>query len=292
MVVTGREGQVVRSLRERAAGLEIIALGRPELDLSGSADAIISAMRATAPDIIVSAAAYTQVDRAESEQELAFTVNAAAPRALAEAARQFDVPIIHLSTDYVFEGSKASPYIEEDATNPQGVYGASKLEGEIAVLAGQPNSAILRTAWVYSPFGTNFVKTMLRLAAEREEIAVVADQRGNPTSALDIADAIVAVAKNLVSSQDASLRGVFHMTAQEEASWAEFAGAIFASSAQFGGPSAKVRHIATTDYPTPARRPTNSRLDSSKLYRTHGVRLPDWRPSVREIVRRLVENGA
>ena len=242
--------------------------------------------------MIVSAAAYTQVDQAETDADQAFAVNAAGPQGLARAARELQVPLIHLSTDYVFDGFKGSPYVEDDPTRPQGVYGASKLEGERTVIAEQRDSAVLRTAWVYSPFGTNFVKTMLRLAGDRDEIAVVADQRGNPTSALDIGDGIIAVAENLLRTEDQSLRGIFHMTADREASWAEFAEAIFAASADLGGPTARVKHITTADYPTPARRPANSRLDSSKLARVHGVRLPDWRQSVKQVVTRLVQNGA
>jgi len=291
IVVTGREGQVVRSLLERAEGsdFEIEALGRPELDLGGPPDAIVQAVKAANPDVIVSAAAYTQVDRAEREPAIAFTVNEKGPRALARAARALEVPIIHLSTDYVFEGSKTSPYLEDDVPRPTGVYGASKLAGEQAVLEEHQNSAVLRTAWVYSPFGSNFVKTMLRLAGEREEITVVADQRGNPTSALDIADGILHVARNLAAREDASQRGVFHMTAAGEASWAELADAIFSVSADAGGPTATVRPIRTEDYPTQAQRPANSRLDSSKLAGVHGVRLPEWRSSLKQVVERLVQ---
>jgi dTDP-4-dehydrorhamnose reductase len=294
VAVTGREGQVARSLAERAAGsdVEIVSIGRPELDLAGPEEAIIDALEAAEPDVIVSAAAYTQVDKAESEPELALAVNEAGPRAVARAARELGVPLVHLSTDYVFDGAKAAPYVEEDPTNPTGVYGASKLAGERAVLTEQPNSAVLRTAWVYSPFGANFVKTMLRLARDREEVGVVADQRGNPTSAVDIADGILRVAANLHGSDDPEFRGLFHMTARGEASWAEFAEAIFAASAAAGGPVVRVRHIATADYPTPARRPANSRLDSSKLSRVHGVRLPDWRPSVKDTVSRLLAADA
>lgn len=294
ILVTGRDGQVVRSLCERAAGgpFEIVPVGRPELDLSRPADEIISAVAAHKPSLIVSAAAYTRVDQAEDEADLAFAVNAMGPRALAEAARRLDVPLIHLSTDYVFNGSKPSPYVETDATDPKGVYGASKLQGEEAVLSTLLDSAVVRTAWVYSPFGANFVKTMLRLAGERDEIGVVGDQWGNPTSALDISDGILAVAQKLVEDPDPKLRGVFHMTGAGEASWAEFALAVFEASAEAGGPVARVKPIRTRDYPTPARRPSNSRLDSSKLAATHGVRLPHWRQSVTQVVNRLVREGA
>lgn len=294
MLVTGREGQLVRALCERApaAGFEIIALGRPELDLAGPCDTLVEAVEAVRPEVIVSAAAYTLVDKAESEPEIAFAVNAEGPGALADAARSLQIPLIHLSTDYVFDGSKPAPYDEDDATGPQGIYGASKLAGERAVLTRNPNSTVLRTAWVYSPFGSNFVKTMLRLARDRDEVGVVADQRGNPTSALDIADGVLTVARNLLDNEDPALRGIFNMTARGEASWAEFAEAVFAASADLGGPDAKVRHIATSDFPTAARRPANSRLDSSRLARVHGVSLPDWHQSVKQVVERLLQDGA
>lgn len=293
VVVSGREGQVVRSLMERASGgVEIVALGRPELDLAGDSDAIIDAISSTGADLIVSAAAYTQVDQAEREPEIAFEVNENGPRALAIAARQCGIPLIHISTDYVFDGMKTSPYIEEDATRPTSVYGASKLAGERAVLAEYGNSAILRTAWVYSPFGKNFVKTMLRLAADNDEVTVVADQHGNPTSALDIADGVFRVAANLLEDSDPARRGVFHMTAPGDATWAEFAEAIFSASAEMGGPAARVKRICTADYPTAAQRPASSRLDSSKLERLHGVRLPEWRSSLRDVVSRLLQPAA
>ena len=291
MVVTGREGQVARSLAERASGsgFEILCLGRPELELAGPADAIAKSIEAAAPDVLVSAAAYTLVDKAESEPELAFAINAEGPRALARTARELGIPLVHLSTDYVFDGTKNAPYVETDSPRPGGVYGASKLAGEETVLAEHRNSAVLRTAWVYSPFGANFVKTMLRLAADRDEIGVVADQRGNPTSALNIADGLLRVATNLCGGSNPDQRGIFHMTAEGEASWAEFAEAIFALSAELGGPAARVKPIGTADYPTPARRPANSRLDSSKLAAAHGVRLPEWRQSLKQVVGRLVE---
>jgi dTDP-4-dehydrorhamnose reductase len=294
MVVTGREGQIVRSLMERGAApeVEIVPLGRPRLDLTGSADAITSTLVAADPHIIVSAAAYTHVDKAESDRDVAFAVNEEGARAVARAAGQLGIPLIHLSTDYVFDGTKDSPYVEDDPPQPASVYGQSKLAGERAVLAEHANSAVLRTAWVYSPFGANFVKTMLRLAGGRDEISVVADQQGNPTSAHDIAEGILAVASNLLTSDHPRLRGVFHMTATGQASWAEFAEAIFNASAEIGGPTARVDHIATADYPTAARRPLNSRLDSTKLEQQHGLRLPDWQSSVKDVVSRLVESAA
>jgi dTDP-4-dehydrorhamnose reductase len=289
IVVTGREGHLARSLVERGKLLahEILTLARPQLNLAGDPQAIVRAVLAERPDAVVSAAAYTAVDKAESEHELAFAVNEGGARAVATAARECGAALVHLSTDYVFDGSKSSPYVESDCTAPIGIYGASKLAGERAVLAENPNCAILRTAWVYSPFGSNFVKTMLRLAGDREQVNVVADQRGNPTSALDIADGVIAVATNLAQGDEAKNRGIFHMTAAGEASWADFATAVFAVSGAAGGPSAAVKPIATADYPTAARRPANSRLDCTLLEQVHGVRLPDWRESLAGVVERL-----
>jgi dTDP-4-dehydrorhamnose reductase len=293
IVVTGREGQVARSLVQLASGsgVDIIPVGRPQLDLCADPAVISRAIEAVSPDAIISAAAYTAVDRAESEADTAFTVNARGAEAVAAAAARLRVPLVHLSTDYVFDGTKSTPYVESDPSNPSSVYGASKLAGEEAVLAANGNTAVLRTAWVYSPFGANFVRTMLRLTGEREEVAVVADQVGNPTSALDIADAALRVAANLVSSASADLRGVFHMTASGEATWAQFAEAIFRISRAAGGPAVRVRHITSAEYPTPARRPANSRLDSSKLERIHGVRLPDWQTSLPPVVERLLNEA-
>ncbi|HEY8591989.1 MAG TPA: dTDP-4-dehydrorhamnose reductase [Sphingomicrobium sp.] len=290
LVVTGRVGQVAQALAERGAtrGAEIVHVGRPELDLSDDPGAIIAALEAARPDVIVSAAAYTAVDKAESEPELAFAVNERGAGAVASAAERLGVPVIHLSTDYVFDGAKSGPYVEDDSTGPITVYGRSKLAGEQAVLAAMDNAAVLRTAWVYSPFGANFVKTMLRLAQTRDELGVVSDQRGNPTSALDIADGIIAVARNLVAGSGAHLRGVFHMAGAEEATWASFAEAIFGESQALGGPTAAVKPIPTADFPTPARRPANSRLDGGRLLAAHGVQLPSWRQSLPDIVRRLV----
>lgn len=288
IAVTGAVGQVVTSLIERgaAAGHDVVAIGRPDLDLADPAS-VVRALEAAAPDVIVSAAAYTAVDKAETESDLAHAVNGAGAGAVAQAAKALGVPLIHISTDYVFDGTSDRPYVESDPTGPTGVYGASKLAGEQAVLDGHDNSAVLRVAWVYSPFGGNFVKTMLRLAGDRDELGVVGDQVGNPTSALAIADGIIQVATNMVADDSPDLRGTFHMTAPGEASWADFAQAIFAASAARGGPTASVRPIGTADYPTPATRPANSRLDCGRIARVHGVTLPDWRTSLDDVMDRL-----
>ncbi len=289
IAVTGQAGQVVTSLVERGtlAGHDVIAVGRPQLDLADPAS-VARALGAVAPDAIVSAAAYTAVDRAETESALAHAVNGAGAGAVAQAANTLGVPLVHISTDYVFDGKLDRPYRETDTTGPTGVYGASKLAGEQAVLSTYgENSTVLRVAWVYSPFGANFVKTMLRLAGDRDEVSVVADQVGNPTSALDIADGILAVVANLFSSNDPAMRGTFHMTARGDASWADFAEAVFAESGARGGPSASVRPIGTADYPTPAVRPANSRLDCDRIARVHGVALPAWQGSLATTVARL-----
>lgn len=287
IVVIGREGQLARSLVERG-GAKIVTLGRPEIDLE-KPETIGPAVAAAAPDVVVNAAAHTAVDLAESEPERARAINAVGASAVAEAAARAGAPIVHISTDYVFDGSVARPYLESDPVAPLGAYGASKLEGERGVAAANPNSAILRTAWVYSPFGKNFVRTMLRLASTRDKISVVADQRGSPTSALSLADVVLTVARNLAASpDDASLRGVFHAVDAGEASWAEFAEAIFARSAEIGGPSAIVEPIPTSAYPTPAARPANSRLSTELIQRVHGVTPTDWRVALVQSVDRLV----
>lgn len=291
IAVTGREGQVARSLLATApSGIEVIAIGRPELDLANLAS-VLPALAAAQPDVIVSAAAYTAVDKAESEPDSAFAVNAAGAGAVSEAAAKLGIPVIHLSTDYVFSGEKLAPYVETDPTGPISVYGSTKLEGELRVAAGNADHVILRTAWVYSPFGANFVKTMLRLAETRDELRVVADQRGCPTAALDIADAILAIAARLKADADPALRGTFHLTGTGEASWADFATEIFAQSRAIGGNSAVVTPITTAEYPTPARRPANSRLSGDKLAATYGIRLPGWKSSTEIAVKAILKNA-
>jgi dTDP-4-dehydrorhamnose reductase len=293
LLVTGRNGQVATALRELdAPGVTVAALGRPDLDLEDPVRAAAAIRRAEA-DVVVNAAACTAVDRAESEPELAHRINALSAGAMAAAAAERGLPFIQLSTDYVFDGAKAEAYVETDAVGPTGVYGATKLEGERLAAAANPDHAILRTAWVYAPHGRNFMRTMLRLAETRDEIAVVADQIGNPTSAADIAGAVVAVARNMLRAPlDPALRGVFHMSAEGEASWADFAEFILAASAGRGGPAASVRRIPTSEYPTAARRPANSRLDCGRLAARHGVRLPPWRDSAIACLNQLLRDRA
>ncbi len=290
IAVTGKQGQVVSALMERGdqAGVEIIAVGRPELDLADRMSIRASLLKIK-PDVIVSAAAYTAVDKAESEAELAFAINAEGPAAIAQVAAELGIPVVHLSTDYVFPGNKQGVYVETDATGPVSVYGKSKLAGEEGVATANPNHAILRTAWVYSPFGANFVKTMLRLAETRDALNVVADQHGTPTSALDIADAVLAIARRLVADPDPELRGIFHLTGSGEATWADFAETIFAFLQEKNGKTISVGRITTTDYPTPARRPANSRLSNDKLNRIYGIILPEWKVSTKVVLDRLLQ---
>jgi dTDP-4-dehydrorhamnose reductase len=288
IVVTGVWGQIASSLRERgpAAGHEVIALGRPVLDLSNPETAI-PAILAAASDIVVSAAAYTAVDQAESEPGLAMAINGSGAGKVAEAAAQAGVPLIHISTDYVFDGKKLTPYLESDSTAPLCVYGATKLAGERAVAAASDDHAILRVAWVYSPFGGNFVKTMLRLAETRKDVRVVADQHGGPTSALDIADAILQVAERMMTDRSRELRGIFHMPPSGEASWADFAEEIFRDAGTRGCHPCRVERIAAADYAAPARRPMNSRLNGDKLRHVYGISLPHWAQSLDDCMGRL-----
>lgn len=290
LAVTGKNGQVVSALQALAsAELEIIALGRPELDLAHP-ETVLKALREAKPDVVVSAAAYTAVDTAESEQDIAFAVNRDGARAVAQAASDIGIPVIHLSTDYVFDGMKATAYVENDPTGPTSVYGRSKLEGERAVSDATDNYVVLRTAWVYSEYGNNFVKTMLRLSENRDEINVVADQFGCPTSANDIAVAVAAIARKLMEDSAAPLRGVFHLSGTGETNWANFAKQILAFSAENGGKSMIVNDITTAQYPTLARRPANSRLDCRKLEEIYGIRLPSWQTSTRAVVTALAQS--
>lgn len=294
VLVTGREGQVVSALLEAAryrTGIELVAVGRPELDLSDPG-CIDRAVTGHAPNLIVSAAAYTAVDQAEDEPELAFAVNATGPKALATPTARLGVPIIHLSTDYVFPGDYDRAYVETDATGPAGVYGASKLAGELAIAAANRRHLVLRTAWVYSAYGKNFLKTMLQLARHHDVLSVVSDQWGNPTSAHDIADAILHIVGRLERKPDFTDWGVYHLAGTGEVNWSGFARHILDTSRAHGGPYARVSDIGTSAYPTKARRPANSRLDSSKIGAVFGWRSPDWRQSTKDVVQRLTREAA
>lgn len=288
-LILGSSGQVAHALMQNAGGIDVIALGRPDIDLADP-DSVTSAISAHRPDIVINAAAYTAVDKAESEADAAFALNRDGPAAAAKAAHDIGAAFIHLSTDFVFDGSKAGPYIEEDATGPTGVYGRSKLEGEQAVAVAHPQAVTVRLSWVYAAHGANFAKTMLRLAADRDEIGVVDDQRGRPTAAEDIAPALWALARGLVA-KGASPHRLYHLGPQGEASWADFATAIMAASKSAGGPSAAIKRITTADYPTPAKRPANSVLDCSRINEDWGIALPRWEDSCERVVTEIVSGN-
>lgn len=288
ILVTGREGQVARSLAERNSAHELVFAARPDFDLADPVG-IARTIMDTKPDLIVSAAAYTAVDQAEDEPELARLINGTAPGHIGRAAADIGAAVLHLSTDYVFDGSGEQAWREDDPTGPIGVYGATKLAGEEALAMSGATYAILRTAWVYSPFGNNFVKTMLRLAGSRDALNVVHDQFGNPTSALDIADALLAVADCWSKDPDRGANETYHFAGTGSTSWADFARAIFAESAQHGGPSCAVTGIPASEYPTKAARPANSRLDSAKFAETFGHSAPRWQDSLSETVVRLLD---
>ncbi|MEL7781977.1 dTDP-4-dehydrorhamnose reductase [Citromicrobium bathyomarinum] len=287
ILVTGREGQVARSLAERGGRHELVFAARPDFDLSDS-DSIARAIESARPDLVISAAAYTAVDHAEDEPELAMTINGEAPGHIGRAAASAGAPVLHISTDYVFDGSGERAWREDDPTGPIGVYGQTKLAGEEALAASGAAYAILRTAWVYSPFGNNFVKTMLRLAESRDTLNVVNDQYGNPTSARDIADALLAVADRWAGAPGHGQNAVYHFAGTGSTNWADFARAIFARSGKRGGPTCEVSGIPSSEYPTKAQRPANSRLDSAKFAEAFGYSAPRWEDSLDETVARLV----
>ncbi|HME83097.1 MAG TPA: dTDP-4-dehydrorhamnose reductase [Roseiarcus sp.] len=288
IAVTGSMGQVATSLIEQAGPeFEIVLLGR-RVFLLEDRGAVLAGLKAARPDVVINAAAYTAVDQAEAEEGLALAVNGEGAGHVAEAADRIGAPLLQLSTDYVFDGALDRPYREDDPTGPRSAYGRSKLLGERLAAERCANSVIVRTAWLFSPYGANFVRTMLSLNETRDEVSVVADQRGNPTSAFDLAAALLAVAARVREDSSPALLGVFHMTGSGEATWADFAEAIFAEAAARGRRLTRVKRITTAEYPTPARRPANSRLDNEKLRRAYGLELPDWRKSLTACCARLI----
>jgi dTDP-4-dehydrorhamnose reductase len=291
--VTGEHGQLALALRRACAarGHAVRLAGRATADLADPA-AIAAVVADFRPELVINAAAYTAVDKAEDDAALAFAINRDGAANVARAAATARAPLIHVSTDYVYDGGKPSPYVESDAPAPISVYGATKLAGEQAVAGVSNDHIILRTSWVCSPDGNNFVKTMLRLAGQRDEIAVVDDQWGAPTFAADLAQAILTIGDTLLAMKSrAGLVGTYHATSSGETTWCRFARAIMKGSAEKRGPSCRVRAITTAEYPTRAKRPANSRLDCSKLKDVHGVVLPLWRSSLEPCVKRLIEEA-
>lgn len=274
ILVTGRNGQVGGELAQSLQGLgEVIALDRTQLDLL-QPDAIRTALRELQPSVVINAAAYTAVDAAESDEATAFRINADAPRVLAEEAERLGAALIHYSTDYVFDGSKPDPWLEDDATAPLSAYGRSKLAGEQAIAEVGGIHLILRTSWVYGLSGKNFLLTMLKLAETRDELSIVDDQIGAPTWSRTIAEATAAIIRDTgEAAQLAALSGIYHLCAGGHTSWFGFAQAIFAQSNLSRQPT--LRPITTAEYPTPAMRPKNSMLNTDKFRRTFGD-LPAW----------------
>lgn len=292
IAVTGCQGQLSRSLRERGRGrgLELIMLGRPDFDLDVP-ESISRAIEATRPDIVVNAAAYTAVDAAEDEPERAFRINGAAAGEVAAAAQAVGARVVHISTDYVFDGTLAEPYGEDAIPSPAGVYGRSKLEGEERVRRNNPEFVIARTAWVYSPFGKNFVRTMMALARDRDEVSVVDDQRGSPTCALDLADGVLALAERWAVGGRQGLGSTYHLAGTGDATWFELAQHVMQECARLNLPSAKVKPVHTADWATKAKRPANSMLDSGRFAAEFGFTMPHWRQSVTKVVERLASES-
>lgn len=290
LYVIGGEGQVARSLREAAAGDETIVFGysrRAEVDLL-QPTSIRNALADFRPDVVINPAAYTAVDKAESEPELAYAINREGAQAVAAAAAEVNAPVIHFSTDYVFDGTKDGAYIERDPVAPKGVYGKSKLEGERAVAAANPRHILLRTSWVYAPFGINFVRTMLRLAAERDRLRVVDDQIGCPTYAPDIANAAISIARQAAGVQwREEYAGPTHLVGPDAVSWCDFARKIILQSAARGGRLVPIDPISTSDYPTPAARPANSRLSTARLSSVFDIRVQPLDKSLANCLDRL-----
>jgi dTDP-4-dehydrorhamnose reductase len=280
LLLIGRTGQVATEIRRRApVGVEVVALGRDAADLSDP-EACAAAVAVAEVDAVVNAAAWTAVDRAEAEESAARVVNGDAPAAMARAAARRRVPFIHISTDYVFDGTGTQPFAPDSSVAPQNAYGRSKLLGEEGVRAAGGVHAILRTSWVFSSHGTNFVKTMLRLGREREEISVVEDQVGGPTPAADIAEACLRIAGVL---RDGAGGGTHHLAGAPDTSWADFASEIMRQAKL----PCRVNRVPTSAYPTPARRPLNSRLDCASLEQAFGLRRPDWTAGLHRVLQEL-----
>ena len=278
LLVFGESGQVARELARLAP--EAVYLARDAADLTDP-EACAAMIRAHGPAAVINAAAYTAVDRAETEEALAHTINAEAPGAMARECAALGIPLVHVSTDYVFDGAGEAPRAEDAPTAPLGVYGQTKLEGERAIAAAGGQWAVLRTSWVFSAHGNNFVRTMRRLGAERDRLTIVADQIGGPTPAADIAAALLTMAQAMRA--DPSRGGIYHFAGAPEVSWAGFAREIFARS----GLAPEVQDIPTSAYPTPARRPLNSRLDCTAIARDFGIARPDWRRGLDRVITEL-----
>lgn len=293
LLVTGKYGQVGFELQRSLAALgEVIAVDQAECDLA-NADAIRQLVQQVRPDVIVNPAAYTAVDKAESEPALAQAINADAPGIFGEEAEKLGALVVHYSTDYVFDGSMPGAYLETDATNPQSVYGRTKRDGERALQTATPKHLILRTSWVVGAHGGNFAKTMLRLAAERDSLSVVADQWGAPTSAALLADLTAQLVRQWQREGESGFPyGTYHVVADGETNWCDYARFVIGEAVKAGKPMSvlpeAVKAITSADYPTPAKRPANSRLDTAKFRNTFGLALPHWQAGLSHILQRIL----
>ena len=290
ILVTGASGQLGDALARLLAAENIActAVSRPEFDFE-KPGTIAACFNRVQPSLVINAAAYTAVDKAESDQKAARAGNHTGPLALAELCMSTDVPFIHVSTDYVFDGTKGAPYVETDATNPTGVYGTTKRDGENAILATNAKAVILRTAWVYAAHGKNFARTMLTAGRKAPVLRVVADQHGAPTAAVDLAKAILGIIARIEETGwKPEYRGIFHAAAAGETTWHGFATAIFEEAEKLGYKPPEVQPISTADWPTPARRPTDSRLSSAKIAEIFGIYMPHWRESLPAVVAALL----
>lgn len=291
ILVTGASGQLGNAIIRRltSTGEPFMAVTRPEFEFANPAT-LTSCFETAEPSLVINTAAYTAVDKAEADQDAAIAANHIGPLLLAMLCAKAGIPFIHISTDYVFDGNKGAPYLETDPTNPTGVYGATKCRGEEAILATDARATILRTAWVYSRHGKNFARTMINAGRKLPVLRVVADQRGTPTAAADLAAAILHIARKIAETGWLPrYRGVFHATSSGETTWHGFAGAIFQEAEKLGYTAPEVQPIATKDWPTAARRPPDSRLDCSKLEGVFNVTLPNWRTSLPRVIFDLID---
>lgn len=289
VLITGRDGQLAQSLRRLAddQGVELLAIGRPDLDLGDARS--IEALADYGPDLVINAAAYTAVDQAEDEPEQAMRVNAEGAGLVAAMASRVGAPIIQISTDYVFDGMAERPYAEDAPTNPVGAYGRSKLKGEARVRGAATEHLIVRTSWVYSATGRNFVRTMLDLAKDRDVVRVVADQQGTPTAADDLAAGLLVAARQVFRTRAGW--GTYHLAGKGTTSWATLARHVFECAEREGLPKATVEDVTTADYPTRARRPANSALNSERFADAFGYVMPEWRSSVARVVHHMAKGS-
>ncbi len=291
ILLTGSNGQVGFELKNKLSALgEVIATDREELNLEDS-QAIRSFIDQIKPDIIINPAAYTAVDKAESEPDLAYRINTLAPEVLADKARELHIPLVHFSTDYVFDGLKKEAYVETDLTNPQSVYGKTKCDGEEKIRK-HPKHIILRTSWVFGVHGNNFLKTILRLIQERDQLSIVVDQWGSPASASILADVTFKIVDTIFNDKDFKNYGTYHVTCEGETNWHQYAQLVASKAIELGFASKikpdAIQSIKTIDYPTPAKRPLNSRLNTHKLQKVFMLKLPHWQDEVTKTLKALI----